>query len=51
MTEYIAIAAIALWDTRRFSTACIAGMLNVHEADVERVIHIRREAARGVIAA
>ena len=48
MTESVAIAVIALWDTRRFSTADIAQMLAVHESDVERVIHIRREAARGV---
>lgn len=48
MTEQNAIAIIAIWDTKRFSTAEI---LLIREADVERVIHIRREAARGVVAA
>lgn len=51
MTEHDAIAVIALWDSRRFSTAEIGEILRVPEADVERVIHIRREAARGVVAA
>lgn len=48
MTQALAIAAIALWDTKMFSTADIARILNVAEADVERCIHIRREAARGI---
>jgi len=51
MTEQSAIATIALWDTKRFSTAVIAEILLIPEADVERVIHIRREASRGVVAA
>jgi hypothetical protein len=54
LSEQNAIATIALWDTRRFSTAEIAEIaeiLLVPEADVERVVHIRREAARGVVAA
>lgn len=51
MTEAHAIAIIALWDTKRFSTAEIGEILLIPEADVERVVHIRREAARGVVAA
>ncbi len=54
MTEQSAIACIVLWDTKRFSTAEIAEIaeiLLVPEADVERVVHIRREAARGVVPA
>jgi len=54
MSEPNAIAVVALWDTKRFSTAEIAEIaeiLLVPEADVERVVHIRREAARGVEAA
>ena len=54
MTEQSAIATIALWDTKRFSTAEIAEIaeiLLIPEADVERVIHIRREASWGVVAA
>lgn len=50
MNEKNAIAVVALWDTKRFSTAEIAEILLVPECDVERVLHIRREAARGVVA-
>jgi hypothetical protein len=48
MTESLCIAVIALWDTKKFCTAEIAAILEVKECDVERCIHIRREAARGV---
>lgn len=51
MTEQSAIAVIAIWDTKRFSTAEIAEILLLPEADVERVVHIRREAARGLVPA
>lgn len=51
MSEQNAIAIIALWDTKRFSTAEIGEILLIPEHDVERVVHIRREAARGVVAA
>jgi hypothetical protein len=51
MSERDAIAVIALWDTRKFLTKEIADILSVHESDVERVIHVRREAARGVMVA
>lgn len=48
MTMSLAIATVALWETKKFCTAEIATMLGVHESDVERVIHIKREAERGV---
>jgi hypothetical protein len=48
MTVELAVAVIALWDTKQYCTAEIAGMPGVHESDVERCVHIRREAARGV---
>lgn len=51
MTMDKAIAVIAMWDTRRFSTHDIALLLGIRECDAERVIHIRREAARGVAVA
>ena len=48
VSENICIAIIALWDTGKFSTFEIASFLDVGEAEVSRIIHIRREAARGV---
>jgi hypothetical protein len=48
LTQDIVVAAIALWDTRRFRTDEIASALFIREADVERIIHIRRQAARGI---
>ncbi len=51
MSEAHAVAVVALWNTQRFSTWDIAQMLGEHEAQVERVIHIWREAKRGVVIA
>jgi hypothetical protein len=48
MSVCLAIAAVALWDTKKFSTYDISQILDVAEPDVERVIHVRRQAARGV---
>lgn len=49
MSESVAIAVVALWNTLRFSTWDIAQILGEHEAQVERTIHIWREAKRGVV--
>ena len=40
-----AVAAVALWQTRRFDTAEIAAALSIHEGDVERILHTVRENA------
>lgn len=42
------IAIIALWDTKRFSTYDIGQILNLPEHAVEKTIHVRRQAARGI---
>jgi hypothetical protein len=39
-------AVLALWKLQRFDTCDIAEMLEIHEADVERIIHADREARR-----
>lgn len=50
MTQTLAIAVVALWDTKKFSTFEISQILEILESDVERIIHIRIEAERGIIA-
>lgn len=42
MTLELAVAVISLWDTKQL-------MLKVPESDIERTIHIRKEASRGVV--
>ena len=39
-------AVLALWQLKRLDTHDIAGMLEIHEAEVERIIHADREARR-----
>lgn len=39
-------AVLALWQTKRLDTVDIAGILGIHEAEVERIIHADREARR-----
>jgi hypothetical protein len=39
-------AVLALWKLQRFDTCDIAEMLEIHEAEVERIIHADREARR-----
>lgn len=41
-----ALAAVALWNTRRYDTVDIAEILGVPEADVERALHTARELRR-----
>jgi DNA-directed RNA polymerase specialized sigma24 family protein len=41
-----AVAAVALWQTRKFDTADIAAALDVPESEVCRVIHVAREEDR-----
>jgi len=44
-------AVLALWKLQRLDTFDIAGMLEIHEAEVERIIHADREARRRAAAA
>ena len=37
-------AVLELWATKRYDTHNIAWLLQMHEADVERLIHADREA-------
>ena len=37
---------LGLWQMKRLDTFDIAGMLEIHEAEVERIIHADREARR-----
>jgi tellurite resistance protein len=39
-------AVLALWQLKRLDTFDIAEMLEIHEAEVERIIHTDREARR-----
>lgn len=39
-------AVLALWQTKRLDTVDIARILDIHEAEVERIIHAGREARR-----
>lgn len=39
-------AVLDLWATKRFDTYDIAQLLMMREADVERIIHVDREARR-----
>jgi hypothetical protein len=39
-------AVLALWQMKRLDTFDIAQMLEIHEAEVERIIHADREARR-----
>jgi tellurite resistance protein len=39
-------AVLALWQLKRLDTFDIAKMLEIHEAEVERIIHTDREARR-----
>ncbi len=48
MTVQDGVAVVALWDTKKFSTFDIGQIQNLPEHEVERVIHIRRQAARGI---
>ena len=41
-----AAAVLELWATKRFDTHNIAWLLDMHEADVERIIHADRELRR-----
>ena len=41
-----ASSVLALWGSRRFDTWDIAEMLEIHEAEVEHIIHADREARR-----
>lgn len=38
-----AVAAVALWQTKRFATNEIAAALSIREADVEGILHAVRE--------
>lgn len=38
-----AVAAYALWETRRFDTAEIAAALSIHVVDVKRILRTVRE--------
>lgn len=42
-----AAACLVLWQSRRFDTFDIAQALNVHEADVCRLLDAAKEQARG----
>jgi hypothetical protein len=44
-------AVLGLWQLKRLDTHDIAGMLGIHEAEVERIIHADREARRKVAVA
>lgn len=46
LTALKSVAAVALWETKRFDTAEIAHAVGAAEADVERVLHIAREERR-----
>ena len=39
-------AVLMLWSLKRLDTVDIAEMLEIHEAEVERIIHADREARR-----
>jgi hypothetical protein len=39
-------AVLALWQTKRLDTVDIARILEIHEAEIERIIHADREARR-----
>lgn len=39
-------AVLALWQTKRLDTVDIARILEIHEAEAERIIHADREARR-----
>jgi hypothetical protein len=40
------LAVLLLWSLKRLDTVDIAEMLEIHEAEVERIIHADREARR-----
>lgn len=41
-----AVAVVALWETGRFRSDEIAVALSIRESDVERILHVKREAER-----
>lgn len=41
-----AAAVLELWATKRFDTSDISWILDMHEANVERIIHADRELRR-----
>lgn len=45
------LVVLLLWSLKRLDTCDIAEMLEIHEAEVERIIHADREARRKAAAA
>lgn len=46
MSAEQAVAVAVLWNSRRYTTACIAEILLVPEHQVERIVHNIREERR-----